>query len=89
VRTKCAEKASVDLWSRSRGPRELSEVTGPNHPWSGCYILRERERELSPAPKVFSNYPHMLVSGTSTILVEGRSAITRSPFLMIIDERYF
>jgi hypothetical protein len=31
VRTKCAEKASVDLWGQTRGPRELPGVTGPSH----------------------------------------------------------
>ena len=39
VRTKCAEKTSVDLWGQSGDPSELPGVTGPARGWPGCYNL--------------------------------------------------
>ena len=35
VRTKCAEKTSVDLWGQSRDPRELPGVTAAGPGWVG------------------------------------------------------
>jgi hypothetical protein len=39
VRTKCAEKTSVDLWGQSRDPRELPGVIGPDHGVAGVLHL--------------------------------------------------
>ena len=39
VRTKCAEKTSVDLWGQSGDPSELPGVTGPAQGWAGVLHL--------------------------------------------------
>jgi hypothetical protein len=43
VRTKCAEKTSVDLWGQSRNPRELSGVTGPGHGVAGVLHIQHKK----------------------------------------------
>ena len=46
VRTKCAEKTSVGLWSQSRDPRELPGITGAG---SGvAWVLHRSIARLSP-----------------------------------------
>ena len=63
VRTKCAEKTSVDLWGQSRDPRELPGVTGPARGWAGVlHPLKKKplsEKQQGKRPQVQTQVPQV------------------------------
>ena len=71
VRTKCAEKTSVDLWGQSGDPSELPGVTGPARGWPGCYTP-PRVHDLHVVATVSTAFSPILVHSGEVIMTHAK-----------------